>query len=104
MACMGGYSHMEDEEIIYADTSYTLSLKDMADALDKISTPTQIADTPLPFDPDDYPVTVTPPETRTHRLWRILAFIIEALVIAAILGIWVAFIVWLFVFASGGGQ
>src|SRR5260221_10281365 len=80
---------MEDENIIYADSDYTLSLKDMADALDRISRSTQVEDTPLPFDPDDYPVVVTPPKTRTHRLWRILAFIIEAFVIAAILGIWV---------------
>ncbi len=96
---------MEDEEIIYADTNYQLSLKDMAEALDRISQPTQVEDIPLPFDPDDYPVVVVaPPETHTHRLWRYLAFIIEAFVIAAILGIWTVFIVWLLVFAIGGGQ
>ena len=82
---MGGYSHMEDEEIIYADSDYTLTLKDRADVLDRISTPIQEEDTPLPCDPDDYPVVVTPPETRTHRLWRIFAFIVKVIVCAIML-------------------
>ncbi len=43
-------------ETIYADTNQTMTLKDLAGALDRISRPTEIEDIPLPFDPDDYPV------------------------------------------------
>jgi hypothetical protein len=46
----------EEQEQIYADTNQTMTLKDLAGALDRISRPTEIEDIPLPFDPDDYPV------------------------------------------------
>jgi hypothetical protein len=48
--------------------------------------------------------TTKEPPTLTHRLQRILAIIINVLVLAAILGIWTVFLVWLIVFAIGGGQ
>ena len=44
------------QEIIYADTDQPMTMQQLAAALDRISAPTQAEDTPLPFDPDDYPV------------------------------------------------
>jgi hypothetical protein len=46
----------EEPEIIHADTNQGLSFRDLVNALDKISHPTEKEDVPLPFDPDDYPV------------------------------------------------
>lgn len=46
----------EEQETIRADIAQALSFKDLVNALDRISRPTEIEDIPLPFDPDDYPV------------------------------------------------
>lgn len=46
----------EERETIYADTNQVLTFRDLANALDRISRPTEVEDIPLPFDPDDYPV------------------------------------------------
>ncbi len=46
----------EEQETIRADTAQALSFKDLVNALDTISRPTEVEDIPLPFDPDDYPV------------------------------------------------
>jgi hypothetical protein len=45
-----------EQETIRADTSQSLSFRDLVNALDRISRPTEMEDIPLPFDPDDYPV------------------------------------------------
>src|SRR5258708_4927416 len=46
----------EEPEIIHADTDRASSPEELAKALDIISHLTEVKDTPLPFDPDDYPV------------------------------------------------
>ena len=89
---------MENENSIYADTNQALTFQDLARALDRISQPTEIEDTPLPFDPDDYPVTVAPrtPETITTRILRIIAWGIAILISASILAMWIAFFGFIF--------
>ena len=95
---LGESFFMENENSIYADTNQALTFQDLARALDRISQLTEIEDTPLPFDPDDYPLSVTPPpqETRPHRLWYALTFIVQVIVygimLVLILGIILLFV------------
>lgn len=46
----------EKAEIISRDTDQTPSAEDLVSALDRISEPVEEESVPLPFDPDDYPV------------------------------------------------
>lgn len=76
---------MEDESPIHADTDQALNFQELVRAFDAMTIPTQVADTPLPFDPDDYPVVVAPPETRTHRMWHYLKFAVQVIVYGVML-------------------
>lgn len=88
---------MENENSIHADTNQELTFQDLARTLDRISQLTEIEDTPLPFDPDDYPLSITPsPEMRPHRLWHVLKLIVQVIVygimLVLILGIILLFV------------
>lgn len=88
---------MENENSIYADTNQELTFQDLARTLDRISQLTEIEDMPLPFDPDDYPLSITPPpETRPHRMWYalklIVQFIVYGIMLVLILGIILLFV------------